>query len=104
MLGLDAESRLSVLTHNQDADGTQHYRYQQTFRGVPVWGEQVIVSEDKAGNVKNLFGRSVSGLGAELPAGASADRPGPRLRARQERRLRQPRRAAAGLARERPSR
>src|SRR5436190_7776837 len=27
MLGLDAESRLSVLTHNQDLDGTQHYRY-----------------------------------------------------------------------------
>jgi hypothetical protein len=25
--------RLTVLTHNQDADGTKHYRYQQTFRG-----------------------------------------------------------------------
>jgi len=45
MLGLDAESRLQVLTHNQDADGTQHYRYQQLFRGVPVWGESVVVSE-----------------------------------------------------------
>jgi len=67
MLGLDADSRLTVLSHNQDADGTQHYRYQQTFRGVPVWGEQVIVSEDKSGNVKNLFGRAVGGLGAELP-------------------------------------
>ena len=21
-----------------------HYRYQQTFRGLPVWGEHVIVS------------------------------------------------------------
>jgi Zn-dependent metalloprotease/PKD repeat protein len=67
LLGLDSESRLNVLTHNQDADGTQHYRYQQTFRGVPIWGEQVIVSEDKGGNIKHLFGRSVSGLGAELP-------------------------------------
>jgi len=52
MLGLDADSRLSVLTHNQDADGTQHYRYQQSFRGTPIWGEQVVVSEDKGGNIK----------------------------------------------------
>jgi Zn-dependent metalloprotease/PKD repeat protein len=71
MLGLDVDSRLTVLTHNKDADGTNHYRYQQTFRGIPVFGEQVIVSEDKAGNVKNLFGRSVSGLGAELPVRAT---------------------------------
>jgi Zn-dependent metalloprotease/PKD repeat protein len=67
LLGLDANSRLTVLTHNTDADGTNHYRYQQTFRGIPIWGEQVIVSEDKGGNIKHLFGRSVSGLGAELP-------------------------------------
>ena len=52
-----------VLTRAQDADGTQHVRYQQTFRGIPIWGEQVIVSEDKSGNLKNLFGRSVAGLG-----------------------------------------
>ncbi len=70
LLGLDADSRLQVLTSNTDADGTRHYRYQQTFRGVPIWAEQVIVSEDKAGNVKNLFGRSVSNLGAELASGA----------------------------------
>ena len=57
-----------MLTHNKDADGTNHYRYQQTFRGIPVFGEQVIVSEDKAGNVRNLFGRSIGGLAGELPS------------------------------------
>ncbi len=71
MLGLDTESRLAVLTHDVDADGSNHYRYQQTFRGVPIWGEQVIVSEDKAGNIQSLFGHAVSGLGAELPSRSS---------------------------------
>jgi vibriolysin len=72
LIGLDAESSLQVLTEAQDKDGTRHVRYQQTFRGVPIWGEQVIVSEDRAGNVKSLFGRKVDGLAAEIPAAAPA--------------------------------
>ncbi|MFL6592710.1 MAG: M4 family metallopeptidase [Luteimonas sp.] len=67
MLGLDANSALQALATSTDSDGTRHYRYQQTFRGVPVFGEHVIVSEDKAGNLRNLFGRSVAGLAGELP-------------------------------------
>jgi Zn-dependent metalloprotease/PKD repeat protein len=73
LLGLESESALKLLDTNTDKDGSTHYRYQQTFRGVPVWGEHVIVSEDAAGNLKNLFGRKVDGLGAELPANAAAD-------------------------------
>ena len=72
LLGLDTESALNLLDSNTDKDGTVHYRYQQTFRGVPVWGEHVVVSEDRAGNVKSLFGRAVGGLAAELPANAAA--------------------------------
>jgi len=70
LLGLDAESRLVEINHRVDRDGTHYYRYQQTFRGVPVFGEQVIVSEGR-GQVRNLFGRKVSGLAAELPRGAA---------------------------------
>ncbi len=66
LLGLDGESRLQVINHRVDRDGTHYYRYQQTFRGVPVFGEQVIVSEGR-GMVRNLFGRKVSGLAADLP-------------------------------------
>ena len=68
LIGLDAESRLQVLTHRQDSKGTQYYRYQQTFRGVPIFGEQVVVSEAN-GQVRNLFGRRVSNLSSELPQG-----------------------------------
>src|SRR5688572_22741841 len=34
MLGLHASSKLQVLETSVDADGTKHYRYQQTFRGL----------------------------------------------------------------------
>ncbi|MEP6634659.1 MAG: peptidase M4 family protein, partial [Luteimonas sp.] len=70
LLSLDPESALLVLTSAQDADGTHHYRYQQTFRGIPIFGEQVIVSEDGNGNVRNLFGRRVDGLAREVSATA----------------------------------
>src|SRR4249919_3260958 len=67
MLGLDANSSLNVLATSTDSNGTHHYRYQHTFRGVPIFGENVIVSEDKGGNLRNLFGRSGAGLAGELP-------------------------------------
>jgi vibriolysin len=70
LLGLDAESALVVINHRVDRDGTHYYRYQQTFRGIPVFGEQVVVSEGR-GLVRNLFGRKVSGLASELPRGAA---------------------------------
>ena len=70
LLGLDAESALSVLTHRKGSDGTNYYRYQQTFRGLPIFGEQIIVSEGR-GIVRNLFGNRISGLAAQLPRGAS---------------------------------
>ena len=71
MLGLDASSTLKVLEQSVDQDGTTHYRYQQLFRGIPVFGEHVVVSEGKAG-IKNLFGRMVVGLDQELGASAKA--------------------------------
>ncbi|MFA7322495.1 MAG: peptidase M4 family protein, partial [Dokdonella sp.] len=66
MLGLDAESALATLAVVKDADGTTHYRYQQTFRGVPVWGEHIVASDDKSGNLRSLFGRSVGGIAGDV--------------------------------------
>ncbi|MGO4260947.1 M4 family metallopeptidase [Lysobacter sp. TAB13] len=67
LIALDADSALSQLKSSQDADGSHNYRYQQSFRGVPVFGEHVVVREDAQGNVRALFGRSVAGLAADLP-------------------------------------
>ena len=67
LLRLDPESRLVLLTRHSD-HGVRNTRYQQTFRGVPIFGEQVIVSEDGHGNVRALFGRKTDGLASEVPS------------------------------------
>ncbi len=67
-LGLDADSRLFLLDRKTDL-GVRNHRYQQTFRGLPVFGEHVVVNEDVNGNISTLFGRKIDGLAREIPAG-----------------------------------
>jgi vibriolysin len=67
-LGLDADSRL-FLVDRKTSLGVRNHRYQQTFRGLPIFGEQVVVNEDTNGNISTLFGRKVEGLASEIPAG-----------------------------------
>ena len=67
-LGLDAESRLFLLDRKTDL-GVRNHRYQQTFRGLPIFGEHVVVNEDVNGNVRSLFGQKITGLASEIPAG-----------------------------------
>ncbi len=67
-LGLDSESRLFLLDSKTDL-GVRNHRYQQTFRGLPIFGEHVIVNEDESGNIRTLFGQKVTGLASEIPAG-----------------------------------
>ncbi len=57
----DANSRLLMRAVRED-HGVRNYRYDQTFRGIPVFGEGVVVSEDGAGNVRTLFGNLARGL------------------------------------------
>src|SRR5688572_16054188 len=65
LLGMDSESRLVLKARHADY-GVRNTRYQQTVRGVPVFGEQVIVSEDANGQVRALFGRKTEGLASEV--------------------------------------
>ena len=67
-LGLDADTRLFMVDRKTSA-GVRNTRYQQTFRGIPVWGEGIVVSEDAAGNVRTLFGQKVTNLASQIPAG-----------------------------------
>ncbi len=68
-LGLDSESRLLLLDRKTDR-GVRNHRYVQMFRGLPVFGEHVVVNEDAAGNVRTLFGQKVAGLAADIPTRA----------------------------------
>ncbi|MFT3896827.1 MAG: M4 family metallopeptidase [Thermomonas sp.] len=66
LIGADAQTRLVLLQRNTD-HGIRNTRYQQTFRGIPVFGESIVVSEDAAsGKLRTLFGRQVTGLSAEV--------------------------------------
>jgi vibriolysin len=67
-LGLDADSRLLLVDRKTDL-GVRNHRYQQTFRGLPIFGEHVVVNEDTSGNISTLFGQKVTGLASEIPAG-----------------------------------
>jgi vibriolysin len=67
VIGLGAESHLLLRKRSNDF-GKRNSRYVQTFRGVPVFGEGVIVSENAAtGEIEALFGRMVTGLENEVP-------------------------------------
>jgi vibriolysin len=67
-LGLDADSRLFLLDRKTDL-GVRNHRYQQTFRGLPIFGEHVVVNEDTSGNISTLFGRKVDGLARDIAVG-----------------------------------
>lgn len=64
-IGTDANSRLLMKAKSEDR-GVRNYRYDQTFRGIPVFGEGIVVSEDGAGNVRKLFGNMVGGLDQDI--------------------------------------
>ncbi|MEO6364622.1 MAG: M4 family metallopeptidase, partial [Luteimonas sp.] len=67
LIQLDADSRLVLMKRHADL-AVRNHRYQQTYRGVPILGEQVIVSEDSRGNPEALFGRMVTDLAADVPS------------------------------------
>ena len=71
LIGADADTRLVLINRNTD-HGIRNTRYQQTFRGIPVFGESIVVSEDaSSGKLRTLFGRQVTGLASEISSAPS---------------------------------
>jgi len=67
LLGANANTHLLMRTKREDR-GVRNYRYTQTYLGVPVYGEDMVVSEDGAGNVRKLFGNMIAGLERDIPS------------------------------------
>jgi vibriolysin len=65
-LGLGANSNLEVIKVYGGPNGNVITRYQQTYKGVPIWGEHVIVTTDAKGTVVALHGHAIKGLGDDL--------------------------------------
>ncbi len=77
-LGLTRDEEFKLLRKITDFNGVTHYRYQQTFKGIPVWGMHTNVGIDPANNVVRLHGtmvldipKDIAGIPASLnPPGA----------------------------------
>ncbi|GHC08204.1 M4 family metallopeptidase [Thermomonas carbonis] len=62
-----ADAGTTLLMRKQRTDrGVRNYRYDQAWRGIPIFGQDVVVSEDGAGNVRTMFGNLISGLDQDI--------------------------------------
>jgi len=61
-LGLSADAGFKSVRQLVTEDGLVHTRTQQTYRGVPVWGEQVVTTTDRRGQVVRMHGTLVQGI------------------------------------------
>ncbi|GAB4561618.1 MAG: hypothetical protein Tsb0020_09230 [Haliangiales bacterium] len=61
-LGAGDEVGFRTLRHTTSANGLLHTRTQQTYKGVPIWGEHVITSRDPRGQVVRMHGNLIQGI------------------------------------------
>jgi vibriolysin len=64
--GLSQQEEFAIATARIDQRGVSHTRYRQKFRGVPIWGEAVVISRDSLGHVRHVHGRLVRNLARDL--------------------------------------
>lgn len=66
VLGLTDNNSLSEFLTVQGENGTTHVRSRQLYRGVPVYGEHIIISRNAAGQVLQLHGRLTRSIEEDL--------------------------------------
>lgn len=66
LLSLEASNGLREIDKRTRKDGTVHYRFQQTYRGVPVYGDHIIITTSKAGAPVYMAGSVVRGIAADV--------------------------------------
>jgi Zn-dependent metalloprotease len=60
--GLSKDADFQLVRQQTDFNGVTHYRYQQTIKGIPVWGIRTVVSKDGANDkVIKLHGAVIEG-------------------------------------------
>src|SRR3990167_3664623 len=66
LVALAADESLQLLRENADHRGHRFQRLQQQYRGLPVWGEQIIVERDQQQRAVNLYGSKINGIAADI--------------------------------------
>ncbi|HLP60166.1 MAG TPA: hypothetical protein VK186_15105, partial [Candidatus Deferrimicrobium sp.] len=59
VFGLTENEKFKMLRETKDFNSVTHTRYQQTYKGIPVWGTQTIVSRNHTDEVVNINGALV---------------------------------------------
>ena len=54
--GLPGDEKFNLIRQKTDFNGVTHSRYSQTYKGIPIWGMEIIVSRDQDEQVVNLHG------------------------------------------------
>lgn len=60
--GLTADAGFQTLRHIASPEGRIYTRSQQTYKGVPIWGEHVITTREQTGEVVGMHGYLIKGL------------------------------------------
>jgi len=66
LTNLDTESTLQLIRTRTDFVQQKHFRYNMLYRGIPVWGEQIVIAEDSARQIVSMFGNAFVGLERDI--------------------------------------
>lgn len=57
---------LTLLQESEDVNGLRHFRYRQTYNGIPVWGEVILVTISADGNYRPMHGNVLRGIASDI--------------------------------------
>ena len=69
LLSLESNSALEEISKKTREDGSVHYRFRQTYNGVPVYGDHVIITTSKSGSPTFISGSVMRGIQTDLGGG-----------------------------------
>jgi Zn-dependent metalloprotease len=66
IFGLTDGEAFDLIRQKTDFNKVTHFRYQQSFQGIPLWGHNTVISKDASGNVRSLHGNVVLGIPGDI--------------------------------------
>ena len=69
VLGLFGEDGVTTLSTKTESNGRTYERLQQTYQGLKVFGEHIIMVRDENGNVVHMNGGLIEGIQADMDTG-----------------------------------
>jgi vibriolysin len=59
-------NNLILQQESEGANGMKYFRYKQTYNGIPIWGETIIVTVDADGNYRPLHGNALQSIASDI--------------------------------------